>query len=446
MRAKTHLKVVAAVSALALLAGCGGDDGSTDDPADSPADTAVDEGDDAGDETGEETEGDDDGDAPAAGGEFKLGYVLPETGQLAFLGPPQISAAALAVSEINEAGGVLGTQVPDLLAGDEAGQDTVAQASADRLIQEGVSGIVGAAASGMSLAIIDRITGAGVMQCSPANTAPTFTDYEDNGFYIRTAPSDALQGPVLAETIVADGHTSVSIIARADDYGRGLANATAQALENAGASVEMNETYDPNATDFSSVVQQAVSSGADATVVISFAEGAQVLAGLIEGGLSADTFYGVDGNKSNTLAGEVDPGNPAVLEGMKGTAPASDENDDFMSRLMEFDPELEDTIYSAQAYDCVMLMALAAEAAESADPADFKDYVVDLTGGGTQCTSFGECRDLIAEGEDIQYVGATGPLEFTEVGEPATAVIEVWEYDAEGNVNTVTTMESTPQE
>src|SRR5699024_8039288 len=125
----------------------------------------------------------------------------------------------------------------------------------------------------------DRITGAGVMQCSPANTAPTFTDYDDNGFYIRTAPSDALQGPVLAETIVSDGHTSVALIARADDYGRGLANATAQALENAGASVEMNETYDPNATDFSSVVQQAVSSGADAVVVVSFAEGAQILAG-----------------------------------------------------------------------------------------------------------------------------------------------------------------------
>lgn len=429
MRAKTHLKVVAAVSALALLAGCGGDG---DDPDTSPGDTA--------------TGTDNDTEAPGEAGEFKLGYVLPETGQLAFLGPPQISGAGLAISEINEAGGVLGTEVPDILAGDEAGQDTVAQASADRLIQEGVVGIVGAAASGMSLAIIDRITGAGVMQCSPANTAPTFTDYDDNGFYIRTAPSDALQGPVLAETIVSDGHTSVALIARADDYGRGLANATAQALENAGASVEMNETYDPNATDFSSVVQQAVSSGADAVVVVSFAEGAQILAGLLEGGLSADTFYGVDGNKSNTLAAEVDPGNAGVLEGMKGTAPASDENDDFMSRLMEFDPDLTDTIYGAQAYDCVNLMALAAEAAESVAPEDFKDYVVDLTGEGTQCTSFAECRDLMADGEDIQYVGATGPLEFSEVGEPATAVIEVWEYDANGEVQTVTTMESTPQE
>lgn len=443
MRAKTHLKVVAAVSALALLAGCG--DGSADDPADDPADTAAENGDEDADEDADE-DGDDNGAAPGEGGEFQLGYVLPETGQLAFLGPPQISGAGLAISEINEAGGVLGSQVPPMIAGDEAGQDTVAQASADRLIQEGVVGIVGAAASGMSLAIIDRITGAGVMQCSASNTAPTFTDYDDNGFYMRTAPSDALQGPVLAETIVNDGHMSVAIIARADDYGRGLADATAQALENAGASVEMNETYDPNATDFSSVVGQAVSAGADATVIISFDEGAQVLAGLIEGGLSADTFYGADGNKSNTIANEVDPGNAAVLEGMKGTAPASDEDDDFMSRLMDFDPELTDTIYAAHAYDCVVLMALAAESAESASPEDFKDYVVQVTGEGTQCSSFGECRDLIAEGEDIQYVGATGPLDFTENAEPATAVIEVWEYDAEGMANTVTTMESTPQE
>lgn len=446
MRAKTHLKAAAVVSALALLAGCGDGNGADDTPA-APADTAP-AGDDTADDTADDAGETEDGAAAPAGeaGDFTLGYVLPETGQLAFLGGPMIAGAKMAISDINEDGGVLGAQVPEIIAGDEAGQDTVAQASADRILQEGVSGVIGAAASGMSLAIIDRVTGAEVMQCSGSNTAPTFTDYEDNGYYMRTAPSDALQGPVLAETIVGDGHQSVAIIARADDYGRGLADATAQALENAGATVEMNETYDPNATDFSAVVQQATSAGADATVVISFDEGAQVLAGLIEGGLSADTFYGVDGNRSNTLAGEVNPSDEGVLEGMRGTAPASDENDEFIDRLMEFDSSLTDTLYAAQVYDCVMLMALAAEAADSATAADFKDYVVDLTGEGTQCSSFGECRDLVGEGEDIQYVGASGPIDFTDAQEPASATIEVWEYDGEGQANTVTTVESTPQD
>src|SRR5690606_30429661 len=163
------------------------------------------------------------------------------------------------------------------------GDEAVANQSADRLLAEGVDAIMGAAASGMSLAIIDKVTGAGVVQCSGSNTAPTFTDYEDEepGFYIRTAPSDAMQGPVLAETIVGEGYTNVAILARADDYGTGLADATAAGLEEAGATVALNETYDPNATNFDAAVQQVVSANPDAVVLIAFEEGAQIIEGLI---------------------------------------------------------------------------------------------------------------------------------------------------------------------
>ncbi len=83
---------------------------------------------------------------------LKLGYVLPQTGQLAFLGPPQIEAARYAVSQINEAGGVLGQPIPELVSSDESDQAAVAQQSADRVLAAGVDGLIGAAASGMSLA------------------------------------------------------------------------------------------------------------------------------------------------------------------------------------------------------------------------------------------------------------------------------------------------------
>src|SRR5699024_9237941 len=178
---------------------------------------------------------------------LKLGYVLPETGDLAYLGPPQIQALKFAVKQINDSGGVLGNPIPDVVGGDEANDQAIASQSADRVLSKDVDAIIGAAASGMSLAIIDKITGAGVVQCSGSNTAPTFTDYKDDGFYFRTAPSDALQGPVLADVIVGDGHSKVAIVARADDYGKGLADATAKALEAAGANVVVNDTYDPKA-------------------------------------------------------------------------------------------------------------------------------------------------------------------------------------------------------
>ncbi len=449
MRRTTHLKAVAALSAVALLAACGGGD---DEAADETTSAA--ESEDMGEETADDMAGET-SEAPAAGGDgntgdtFTFGYILPETGQLAFLGPPQISALGLAIEDLNAAGGVLGTEVPAAIAGDEAGQDTVAQASADRILSQDVSAIVGAAASGMSLAVIDRVTGAGVMQCSGSNTAPTFTDYEDDGLYIRTAPSDALQGPVLANTIVNDGWTNVAIIARADDYGRGLADATAENLENAGATVALNETYDPNATEFNAAVESVVSAEPDAVVVIAFEEGAQILQGLFEAGLTPDQVgvYGADGLRSADLGSIVNESDPTIIAGMKGTAPASADNPDFLDRLAEFDPELGDNVqFAPQVYDCAVTMALAAEAAGSVNAQDFKAEVNNVTQDGTECTTFEECRDLLADGEDIDYNGVSGPLDFTDAGEPGRATIEVYEFDDEGALQSVETVESNPSE
>src|SRR6185503_10950305 len=137
-----------------------------------------------------------------------------------------------------------------------AGQEAVAAQSAERVLSAGVDAVIGAAASGMSLAFIDRVTGDGVVQCSGSNTAPTFTDYDDGGFYFRTAPSDVLQGPVLADVIRDDGHNRVALIGRADDYGRGLVEATRKSLEDNGVTVALAETYDPEASNFDQVVQK----------------------------------------------------------------------------------------------------------------------------------------------------------------------------------------------
>ncbi|WP_114906318.1 ABC transporter substrate-binding protein [Ornithinimicrobium murale] len=457
MRRRTHFKAAAVLSAVALLTACGGN--GEDEPEDDAP--AAEETEDTGSESEDETEdtdtetGTDDGsmetDAPGTGGEageFKFGYLFPETGALAYLGPPQISALNMAIEDINAAGGVLGSEVPAAIGGDEGDQATVVQASADRVLAENPTAIVGAAASGRSLDVIDRITGAGVLQCSGSNTAPTFTDYDDGGFYFRTAPSDALQGPVLANTIVNDGWSNVAIVARADDYGRGLANATAEALENQGATVSVNETYDPVAQQYDGTVQAVVSANPDAVVIVGFEESVQIIQGLIEQGITpADYgFYGADGMRNPELGSLVDEGNPAILAGMKGTAPASAASDDFMTSLGEFDPALGDnTQFAPQVYDCAVTIALAAEAAQSADPADVAEAVNDVTIEGTACTSYEECKGLLEEGEDIDYNGASGPLDFTDVGEPGKATIEVYGFNDAGEFESLETVESNPE-
>ena len=140
--------------------------------------------------------------APAAAkgdGTLKIGTLLPQTGSLAFLGPPEFAGVDLALSDINDAGGVNGKQVEkvDSDSGDTS-TDTASQ-SVDRLLSNNVDAIVGAASSSVSLSVIDKITGAGVLEISPANTSDELTSYADKGLYFRTAPPDVLQGRVAGD-------------------------------------------------------------------------------------------------------------------------------------------------------------------------------------------------------------------------------------------------------
>ncbi|MCW2699882.1 MAG: ABC-type branched-chain amino acid transport system periplasmic component-like protein [Blastococcus sp.] len=218
----------------------------------------------------------------ATGGPLTIGTLLPLTGDLAFLGPPEVAASKLAVQDINAAGGALGQPVK-LVEGDsgDASTDTATQ-TADRLLQSGVNAIIGAASSTVSLTVIDRITGAGVMQISPANTSDQFTNYDDNGLYFRTAPPDVLQARALADLIGGDGNNTVAILARNDAYGTGLAKNTVENLVSQGLSEGdvKNVTYDPTAANFDAEIQQMVDFAPDAIVVIGFEESSKIIQGL----------------------------------------------------------------------------------------------------------------------------------------------------------------------
>jgi hypothetical protein len=234
----------------------------------------------------EENAASDEGPAPvpagATGGPLVIGTLLPLTGNLAFLGPPEVAGAKLAINDINAAGGVLG-QPAQLVEGDsgDTSTDTATQ-TVDRLLQSGVNAIIGAASSGVSLTVIDTIVGAGVLQFSPANTGDGFTTYNDNGLYFRTAPPDVLQAIALADLIIEDGNNTVGILALNDPYGTGLAENTLENLVDAGLSEEdiVSITYDPQAANFDSEVQEMVDFNPDAIVIIGFEESSRIIAGL----------------------------------------------------------------------------------------------------------------------------------------------------------------------
>jgi ABC-type branched-subunit amino acid transport system substrate-binding protein len=226
--------------------------------------------------------------APGATGEpLVIGTLLPLTGNLAFLGPPEVAGARLAVNDINAAGGVLGQPV-QLIEGDsgDASTDTATQ-TVDRLLQGGVNAIIGAASSGVSLTVIDRITGSGVVQFSPANTSDQFTDYNDNGLYFRTAPPDVLQARALSDLIINDGNNTVGIMALNDPYGTGLMENTRENLIAAGLAEDSIQTltYDPQAANYDAEIQQMVDFAPDAVVVIGFEESARIIESLNSQGI-----------------------------------------------------------------------------------------------------------------------------------------------------------------
>ncbi|WP_244932410.1 ABC transporter substrate-binding protein [Nocardioides sp. W7] len=412
-----------AASAL-VLAGCGDDESeptSTDKPSESSSEDK----------------------APVAKGDGTLtfGSLLPQTGSLAYLGPPEFAGVDLAVADINAAGGVNGADVVHVR-GDSGDTDSgIAPSETDKLLDAGSDVIVGAASSGVSLTVIDKIMSAGSVMFSPANTSTAFDegDYANPDQYFRTAPSDILQGAVLANLLVEDGRKNVAVLARQDAYGETLASEVQKNLESQGSAVA-GETvfYGEKAQSYDTQVQEVAGSGADALVLIGFEETAAIIPQLIAAGAGPKDVptYFVDGNTADYSDDSTTPLPGGALQGTKGTIPGAETAGDFRERLATVNDKLTDYAYAGESYDAVIVSALAAIAAGSDAGEAIASQIVDVTTGGEKCDSFEACAALLTEdaSADIDYDGVSGPIELGETGSPTAASIGIYEYDAKNKI------------
>jgi ABC-type branched-subunit amino acid transport system substrate-binding protein len=243
-------------------------------------------------------------------GQLKIGSLLPETGSLAFLGDPEYAGLEYAIAEMNSQGGVLGNGILYVQSDSGDTSTDIASTSADRLISERVDAIVGAASSGVTLTVIDKITAAGITMFSPANTSPALSDYADDNLYFRNAPADGLQGAVVDNQIIEDGAASVFIMNLDDAYGNGIAAVVKDVLEAAGVEVKGVKAYDPTAASFDAEVGEIVAADPDAIVLVSFDEGSRILRTAVESGIGPKVkkWYGTDGNMGNALGENFDTG------------------------------------------------------------------------------------------------------------------------------------------
>ena len=375
---------------------------------------------------------------------LKIGTILPVTGTLAFLGPPEIAGVGLAIDDINAAGGVLGNDVE--VAWGDSGDSTdlaVASSTATDLIGKGVSAVIGAASSAVSLGVVDQFEEAGVMQISPANTATDLSGY--GPFFARTAPPDTVQGAAQGNLILDDGHCKIGFLVQNEAYGNGLRDNVQKAIENGGCEVVYGGTgqgheFAPGETNFGAQVTDLLAQKPDAISIIAFEETVAIVNELVAQGWNFDgTTYFCDGNLSN-YGEDFDPG---TLKGVKGTLPGAQADDTFRDQLTTWyseneDGELNDFSYSAESYDATVLAALAAVKGGATDGETISANIRAVSGaseGSTEVSSFEEGVTALEAGDDIRYVGQSGIGPLNDKNDPTSAFIGIYSY---GDDNTYT--------
>ena len=375
--------------------------------------------------------------SPDPEGGVNLGILLGFTGPIESLTPAMAASAEMAIEEVNASGKLLGgVSVESTRADSSCIDNAVAMAAAERLVNDGVDGIVGADCSGVTKAVLTNVAlPNGMAMISPSATSPTLSTVEDNGLFFRTAPSDARQGQVMSDVILDRGIRKVAVTYTNNDYGQGLNDSFAAAYEAAGGDITIAASHEDGRGDYTAEVAALGGTDADVLVVIGYAD--QGGAGIIRSALDTgafDTFVLVDGMISESLVERFG----ADINGSFGQFPgaASKGADIFeeMAKAKEIDGS---SAFTKESYDATALMLLAMQAANSTDPGDYIQHVeavANAPGEPIQPGELGKALEILASGGDIDYDGGSS-VELIGPGESAGNYKEIEIVD--GKIETV---------
>lgn len=366
--------------------------------------------------------------AASGDGVLKLGLLLESTGDQKFLNDSQRAAVSLAVKEINDAGGLKGRPVEVLPV--QAGEATAV--AAQDFIDGGADVVIGPTDSSHAPAAIDLLSEAGAVVISPANGAAALSDYSSGGFYFRTYPSDVLEAQALARQLRTQEKQQVAIIHEDSSYGDTVSTALAEALAADGASPVTVST----AAGIPEAVAEAASASPDAVVVVARKMAQAVLEGLADSDIEPANLFlssGATGDYSGALAA-------GALEGAQGLHAGSFPTAQFQNRVVAMDPGLSHLTFAAEAYDAVILAALAAADAEDDAGASIAGHLLAVSGNVEQnasgakaieCAAFEECVPMLRDGKAIDYEGQSGPITFDSDGDVSEANFGLYGYGAD---------------
>jgi branched-chain amino acid transport system substrate-binding protein len=333
------------------------------------------------------------------------------------------ASAELAMKEASDSGKLPGGITLNPTRADSTCIDAAAATTAaQRLVSsQGVAAIVGADCSGVTTAIANNVAvPAGVVMVSPSATSPALSTIEDNGFFFRTAPSDARQGEILAAVVKEKGIDEVAVTYTNNDYGKGFADAFAKAFEAAGGTVAISAAHEDGKADYSAEVAALQASGAGSLVVLGYVDqgGVGITQASLDTGAFESFFFG-DGMYGQSLIDKIgDEINGKVIGTLPGTSGEAADKFAAVSTAAGQDPT---GTYVPESYDAAALIALSIAAAGSADRTAIRDKLLDVANAPGEKIYAGELAkgiELAAAGTDIDYVGGTG-VELVGPGEAA---------------------------
>ncbi|MBC7592254.1 MAG: ABC transporter substrate-binding protein [Salinibacterium sp.] len=371
------------------------------------------------------------GPTAAGDGILRIGTLFPSTGTIAFIGPAQAAGVALAVADLNAAGGVNGVPV-EVLARDSAdAAGSTLEASFAELVAGGADVVIGPSTSVLSERIIPRAAAARIPVISPAATFPALGSAQDAGLFFRTVASYDQQGLALGSVLAEDGPKKVAFLYIDDELGRSLAATIAEGVQRNGGELVLGRAVDAAATDLTPVVAELAAAAADLVVIGSNYSSIDSTKGLISAAISAG-FSGATLWLTTQNTGDFSQAFPnGTLAGVRGIIDGVEPDATFVARLQTVDPALTTFRYSTEAYDATILAALAAIVAGDDSGLSIAARLVDVSRGGIKCTSISECLTALKTLSDIDYDGVSGPVNFTPDGDVSPAKYGIYSYDGE---------------
>ncbi len=319
--------------------------------------------------------------APFMGATVKIGFLNDATGPIATYAAGFVAASQIALGIANTIGWNSMVQFQIVYADSGCSGDMGATA-AQTLVDAGVVGVVGAACSGASMAANAVLSAAGIPQVSYASTSPALSDATAYPDFFRVVPSDALQGQALSAVVQADAPAdgTVGLVHMTNAYGSGLADAFTADFEAAGHTLCTTIGYEETMTDFSGAVQSMVDNGCTSAVLVSYAADGGMIIDEMNSQSWSGQVYGGDGIAEEGLGAEA----TSSVDGVIATKPAAASTGvvgAVFAGLCAQSADCAGGIYTAEAFDGVVLVALAAFA-QMASPGATLSQVMMATGQG----------------------------------------------------------------